>query len=181
MNRLRDLEALDLRALVESLASRAPSEHELSAENWLSVVELLTIRLQDGFGDLPVRFRSECSAAVSYALDTAIASGSIDRREGVIRRLNLSRALLRQVPPDTGVDILDPDRIIGLLLGELPMSVEEARALSADWRALDISLIRELRFAKNLLSPGLAISKLAAEGELDTRLRGWEEVFPMLP
>ena len=181
MNGHRDLAALDLRALAQGLASHSPSTRELGPGEWLSVVELLTLRLADDFGNLPTEFRRVCSAAVAYALDSAVASGSIDQRESVIRRLNLSLVLLGQVPPDAEIDILDPERLIELLLSELPVSAEEARMMSADWRALDIVQVRALRAAKNLLSPGLAISRLVSDGGLDTRLQAWEEVLPSLP
>ncbi|MFJ9823668.1 hypothetical protein ACIRSU_04730 [Streptomyces sp. NPDC101160] len=176
-----DLTSLDLGSLAEVLASRTLTRAELGPGQWLGVVELLTMRLADGFGELSTELWGTCSAALTYALETAVASGAIDHRESVIRRLNLSLALLQKVRPNAGLDILDPRQLIEILLEELPMSAEEARTLSTDWRSLDISQIRRLRAAKNLLSPGLALSRLASGEEFDPRLRAWVQVFPSLP
>ncbi|QKW25042.1 hypothetical protein HUT11_02060 [Streptomyces seoulensis] len=181
MNSFDDLTSLDLRSLAEALASHAPTQAELVPGQWLGVVELLTMRLADGFGDLPTEHWGTCSAAFGYALETAVASGAIDSRESVIRRLNLSLALLQKVPPNAEFDVLDSGYLIDILFRELPMSAEEARTLSVDWRGLDISQIRLLRAAKNLVSPGLAISGMVSGKELDPRLKAWKEVLPSLP
>jgi hypothetical protein len=181
MNGLDDLTALDLQSLAEVLASHAPAQSDLAAGQWLGVVELLTMRLTQGFGDLSTEYWDMCSSAFGYTLDSAVASGAIDYRESLIRRMNLSLVLLQKNPPSTRVDLLNPDLLIGLLLPELPMSAEEAGTMSADWRSLDISQIRALRMAKNLVSPGLAIARLAFGEELDPRLEKWERILPSLP
>ncbi|MGW2691496.1 hypothetical protein [Streptomyces sp. NPDC001296] len=181
MNSFVDLTSLDLQSLAEVLASHTPAQSDLAAGQWLGVVELLTMRLTHGFGDLPTGYWYMCSSAFGYALDSAVASGAIDYRESLIRRMNLSLVLLQKTPPNTRVDLLNPDLLIGLLLPELPMSAEEACIMSADWRNLDISQIRALRMAKNLVSPGLAIARLVCEEELDPRLQEWERILPSLP
>ncbi|MFF7402286.1 hypothetical protein [Streptomyces murinus] len=181
MNSFDDLASRDLRSLVEVLASHAPARSELVPVQWLGVVELLTTRLADGFGDLPTELQGTCLAAFGYALETAVASDAIDYRESVIRRLNLSLALLQKIPSNAESDVLDFGGLIDLLLQELPMSAEEARSLSTDWRSLDISQIRLLRAAKNLVAPGLAISRLVSGMNFDPRLKVWEEILPSLP
>lgn len=181
MNSFDYLVPLDLHCLVEVLASQASAEPELEAGQWLGVVELLTMRLVEGFADLPKELWGTSSVAFAHALEKAVATGVIDHNESVIRRLHLSLALLQRVPPSAQLDILDPGRLIDLLLRELPMSAEEASALSRDWSTRSIKEIRSLRAAKNLLSPGLAISKLVPGEGLELRLRSWEQVFPLLP
>ncbi|MER5275670.1 hypothetical protein ABT025_07920 [Streptomyces sp. NPDC002809] len=180
MIRLDDLTSLDLRSLSEVLAAHAPIVPDLGSGEWLGIVELMTMRLTDECSSLPVESWATCSLALAYALEAAVASGSIDQRESVIRRLNLSVALLRQVPANTEVDILNPGHLIDLLFQELPISSEETRDLSVDWRALDIAQIRTLRAVKNLVSPALSLARLAPR-EIDGRLKAWEEVFPSLP
>ncbi|MEU9496645.1 hypothetical protein AB0D73_33315 [Streptomyces sp. NPDC048215] len=177
---LDDLTSLDLRSLSEVLAAHAPRVPDLGSDQWLGVVELMTMRLTDECSSLPAESWATCSLALGYALDAAVALGSIDQRESVIRRLNLSVALLRQVPVSTEVDILNPGHLIDLLFQELPISSDEARDLSVEWRALDIAQIRILRAAKNLVSPALGLARLAPR-EIDGRLEAWEEVFPSLP
>ncbi|MFD8419534.1 hypothetical protein [Streptomyces sp. NPDC059466] len=181
MSGFDDLAALRLEPLAEVLASHTPAQAELTAGQWLGVVELLTMRLTHEFGDLPSERREICSSAFGHALDSAVASGAIDYRESLIRRTNLSLVLLQDTPPDTSVDLLNPGPLIELLLLEVPMPAEEAGAMSADWRSLDISRIRDLRMAKNLVSPGLAIAGLMREEERDPRLEEWERVLPSLP
>ncbi|KJK55510.1 hypothetical protein [Saccharothrix sp. ST-888] len=181
MNRFNELTSLDLRSLSQVLAGRAPTLPELGPGEWLGVVELLTMRLTDECDGLSVESWATCSLALAYALEAAVASDSIDQRESVIRRLNLSAAVLRQIPPNAEVDILNPDGLIELLFQELPMSAEEARELSVDWRALDIAQIRRLRAAKNLVSPALDLASLVSGEEFHERLKAWGEVFPSLP
>ncbi|MGC9539866.1 hypothetical protein [Streptomyces sp. UG1] len=181
MNQLNDLAALDLLSLSEMLATGTPMRSELDPGQWLAVVELLTMRLAEGCGDVPTERWAMCSAALDYALETAVSSGAIDRREGVIRRLNLSVALLPQIPSSPEVDILNPEHLIELLFRELPMSAEEARQLSSGWRSLHVSQIRRLRVAKNLVTPALSLARLMSEEEFAERLREWEEVLPSLP
>ncbi|MEV8398916.1 hypothetical protein ACWFRQ_33015 [Streptomyces niveus] len=180
MNRFEKLASLDLRSLSDVLATHAPTVPELGRGEWLGVVELMTMRLTDECGSLPAESWATCSSALSYALEAAVAAGSIDERESVIRRLNLSVALLRQVSSNAEVDILNPGHLIGLLFQELPMSVEQARDRSVDWRALGIEQIRILRGVKNLVSPGLSLARLAPR-EVAGRMKAWEEVFPSLP
>ncbi|MFI1166118.1 hypothetical protein ACH4UM_21490 [Streptomyces sp. NPDC020801] len=181
MNNFDDLVSLDLHRLVEVLASQAPAEPDLEPGQWLGVVELLTMRLTEGFKDLPMELRGTCSVAFAHVLEKAVATGAIDHSESVIRRLNLSLDLLQRVPPSNHVDILDPGRLIELLLRELPMSAEEANVLSSDWRARSVTHMRRLRIVKNLLTPGLAIAKLAPGKGSESRLRSWGQVFPLLP
>ena len=181
MNSFDDLTSLDLRSLAEVLASHAPAQAELVPGQWLGIVELLTMHLTEGFDDLPTELWSTCSEACGYALETAVASGAIDYRESVIRRLNLALPLLQKAPPNAEFDVLNPDHLVDLLLQELPISAEEARTLLVDWRSLDTSQIRLLRAAKNLVSPGLAIFRLTSGKGFDPRLRAWEEVLPSLP
>ncbi|MEU3752393.1 hypothetical protein AB0H17_06415 [Streptomyces olivoreticuli] len=181
MNQLDDLASLDLRSLSEILAARGLTVSELSRGQWLGVVELMTLRLTNECDSLSGESWATCSSALAYALEAAVASGSIDARESLIRRLNLSVALLGRIPSSGEVDILNPGHLIDLMLQELPVSVEEARDMSADWRALDITQIRLLRIVKNLVSPAFDLARMASGEDFDGRLKAWEEVFPSLP
>lgn len=168
MNSLDDLASLDLRLLSEVLAAHALTVHELGSGQWLGVVELITMRLMEASVSLSVESWATCSLAHAYALEAAVASGAIDERESVIRRLNLSVTLLRRIPPNVAVDILNPSHLIDILFQELPISAEEARELSVDWRALDIAQIR-LRAVKKLVSPVLSLARLVSEKDVNGR------------
>lgn len=178
MGQLNDLASLNLRVLSAALAS---PRLELGHGEWLGVVELLTMRLVEGCHGLQAEEWTTCSAALQHTFEAAVDSGSIDRSESVIRQLNLSVALLQQISPNRDVDILNPDYLFGLLFRELPMSAEDARCLSIGWRTLDISQIRLLRAAKNLLSPALNLAGLVPIGDFTEDLSAWKEVFPSLP
>lgn len=181
MCQLNDLLGLDLGPLSETLAAGVPAQSELNAGEWLGVVEAVTLRLSEGVSDLSTEQLATCSIALEYSLEAAMASGAINRRESAIRRLHISGVLLQQVPPVPTIDILSPDYLMSLLLQELPMSVEEARVLTVNWRELDISQIRDLRAVKNLLSPGLTLIRLFPNWRFVEDLRPWEEIFPSLP
>ncbi|MBT2472817.1 hypothetical protein J7E97_34455 [Streptomyces sp. ISL-66] len=181
MTYLKDLALLDLRSLSEALASHSPAVSELPAGQWLGVVELLTLRLTDECADLPAESWVTCSNALAYTLEAAMNSGSIDHHESVIRRLNIAVSLFMKIPPNAEVDILDPTHLVDLLFQELPMSADQALGLAENWRSLDITQIRSLRAAKNLLSPALRLASLVPNEALDQRLKSWREVFPALP
>lgn len=172
---------LDLQALSASLAAGIPAVSELGAGQWRSLVELLTMRLTTDCRELQAGSWDDYSAALGYALDAAMSSGDLSRTEAVLRRLNLSAALLHRVPPDQNVDLLNPQRVVELFLREAPMSAEQAKELSVGWRSLGIEDIRRLRAAKNLLSPTLEAVRAVPETEFDARLKLWEAVLPQLP
>ena len=179
--RLDEVVELDLRGLSETLAARTPGTSELGPGQWLGVVELLTLRLTDECDGLSAESWATCSTALAYALEAAVTSGSIDHHETVIRRLNLSAALLQRVSPNVEVDILDPNRVIEVFLHEISISPEEAQQLSIDWQRRDIVDIRRLRTAKGLVWPTLLAMHAAFGDEFDSRLKEWEAVFPLLP
>lgn len=172
---------LDLLGLSQMLASRTPAPADLASGEWLGVVQLLTMLLARGCAELAGDSWRRCSAALDHALESAVASGAIDHRETVIRRLNLSAALLQQVPADPNVDLLAPARIARLFLDEVPMAAGEARELAPRWHSLDISLIRRLRYAKSLAFPALLAMRSAGGNEFDERLKEWADVLPLLP
>ncbi|WP_461036962.1 hypothetical protein [Streptomyces mayteni] len=183
MPTFEELAASGTRELAETLAARRPAVSELTPGEWLGIVQLFTQRLTDeaeaeDLSGVPWGSRT---TAFAHVLDSAVASGAITHRESVVRRLNASSALLRRFPPDEDVDLLDPGHLVDLLLGELPLSVAEARELSYQWPQREIEVIRLLRRAKLLLSPVVALMKVLPEEYRDDRLAEWEAVFPSLP
>jgi hypothetical protein len=181
MATLQALTSLDARHLSRVLATSEPGSTELVASEWLAVVQLLTTRLTDECRVLSADDWMIASVALDHALANAKALGAIDQGECVIRRLNLSAALLQQVLPNSDATILNPTRMFDLFTEALPVSVEEARNLSLDWRTLDISVVRHLRLAKNLVSPILAVRRVLSDAGIIGDLDAWEEVFPLLP
>ncbi|MFF0572719.1 hypothetical protein [Streptosporangium saharense] len=178
MSDFEDLLELDLRQLSAALSVGRPSAEELEQNQWTGLIELLTMRLVGACEELSAEDWAVCSTALDYVFRAAGKIKAIDHEEEVIRRLNLSAALLRHVAPRSEVDLLDPDHAVDLLLRELPVSADEARDMVVRWRALEINQIRRLRSAKNLLSP---VVDIIPRHTHDSRLRVWMSIFPSLP
>ncbi|GGP81427.1 hypothetical protein [Saccharothrix coeruleofusca] len=181
MAAFHELVGLDLRSLAARLATGSPARSELEAQQWLAVVQLLTAHiLRDAVelsgGDWPLVTR-----AYAYAVETAIAAGDFDHREKTYRALHLSSDLLWQVPANPDIELLDPHRMTELLIRELPMPVERARARAEHWTTLERPEILVLRIAKEFLRPGLRLAHLAHGEQLPEPLKSWEELFPSLP
>lgn len=170
--------ALQPRALQpRALQPREPAATGLEPDQWLGVVQLLGTRLVEEGRGLGAGQWPAAAAAYRYALESALGAGAITAEEVVLRRLNLSAALLREVAPDPAVDLLDPGAAAELALRALPLPIDDARRLAPRWRELDIEQIRKLRLAKNLLRPALMIN----ESLRDPRIAAWEQVVPVLP
>lgn len=178
---MKELASLDTATLCRVLAARNPAPSSLGPQQWRGVVEILTHRLTIE-PDVPERVSWEtCSSALVYALDASVAVGDMDRRERTTRLLNLSALLLKRVEPKDGVVLLDPAHLLALFFEEVPIAVDEARALAPHWRDLDIAEIRRLRIARNLATPAVLLSKAVRDKSVDARLRKWDEVLPLLP
>ncbi len=181
MVKANDLAKLDLRSLATRLAAGSPARSELGTQEWLAVVQLLTARVTDDAVELSRQDWSLVARAYDYAVDTAIAAGDFDHREKTSRALHLSSALLRKVPPNPDIELLDPHRMTELLIRELPMPVEQARAQAGHWMTLERPEMLRLRIAKEFLRPGLYLAHRAHGEHLPEPLESWEEVFPSLP
>jgi hypothetical protein len=174
---LHELVDLDLRVLVATLPERLHLSSCLEPDEWLWLVGMLATRTVAESADLRPEEWPAYSRANLYALRSAEIAGGIDHREYVMRRLNLTAALLDRVAPDREVEILSPEDAFALVLDNLPMSLEEAFRTAPQWRELEIDQIRRLRTVKNMLTPALAINAR----HNDTRISAWEPVLPMLP
>ncbi len=152
---LHELVHLDLRVLVATLPERLPLSSCLEPDEWLWLVGMLATRTVAESADLRPEDWPACSRANLYAFRSAEIAGGIDHREYVMRRLNLTAALLDRVAPDREVEILSPEGAFALLLDNLPMSLEEAFRTAPRWRELEIDQIRRLRTVKNMLTPAL--------------------------
>jgi hypothetical protein len=172
-----ELAALDVRELVAALPGRLPGPESLEPQEWLYVIGMLATRIIEAAERLGPDDWTAASRAELHALATAESAGAIDHTEHVVRRLNLTAALLDRVAADQEVAIRNPREALALLFDELPASVEEARRLASHWRDLERAEILRLRIAKNLLTPALAINKRVRDPRLDV----WAEVFPLLP
>lgn len=182
MMTLQDLTSLDGRQLVRWLIARpATSLAGLGKGELLAVVELLTSRLTDEGGGFSADDWRAGSEAVDRVFGAGEAAGSIDRNESVIRRLNLSAALLQRVPPQDEIPILNFDVIHALFAEAVPMPAGQARDLASGWRGRDVAVVRQLRFAKNLVTPMLLVRDFASDDNAAAELNAWEEVLPLLP
>ena len=175
---LEGLSGLD-RDQLRAALSRALDAGAVAERDWRALVELYTGRIAAG----PDRDGEELSAELALyerLLNEAEQAGALSALESTTRRLNLASALLEQVAARHDGGLLDPDRIVELLLGALPVSLETAAA-TGDWRRLERADIVRLRTAKNLLQPALAALRAASGDTLDERVKAWEPVLARLP
>lgn len=181
METLQQLASMDARELSRLLTSTAQPPLDLEQGEWLAVVQLLTARVTEDCEALSADDWQVASAGVEGVLATAEAVGSIDHNESVIRRLNISAALLQRVSPQDDVPLLSLARMRELFEEAIPITVEEARDLATDWRSREVSVIRQLRLAKNLATPMLLVSTLASDYDILAELSAWRDVLPFLP
>jgi hypothetical protein len=178
---LQQLSCLDRDALRAAL-SRALAEHAIRPTDWRALVELYTAKLAGP----PEQPRAEVGdvgdelALYERLLDASEQAGILSALECATRRLNLASILLTRLPARHDGSLLDPDHIVELLLGALPVSPEAAASIG-DWRRLDRAEILRLRTAKNLVKPALAALHAAQGDALDERVKPWEVVLPSLP
>lgn len=177
----QDLAALDGRQLVRLLSRPASGLAGLSGGEWLAVAELLALRLSDDQEPFSAADWEAASAAVDYVLAGAETAGAVRHDESVIRRLNLSAAVLRRASPRGDIPLLNPDGMVGLFAETVPMSAQRARSLAADWRSLGVADMRSLRLVRNLVMPVLLVSHLISEENAVAEMGQWEEVLPLLP
>jgi len=182
MTTLQDLAALDGRRLARWIVAQpAISLASLGKGGVLAVVELLTSRLTDESETFSADDWRTGSEAMERILETAQAAGSIDRNESAIRRLNLAAVVLQRVQPQGDIPMLNLDRIRNIFTDAVPVSVGQARDLASDWRGRDVSVIRQLRLAKNLVKPMLLMRNFISDDNVTADLNSWEEVLPLLP
>lgn len=131
MTTLEELASMETRQLSLLLSTSVPELDDLGIDEWLAVVQLFTARLTEESESLSADEWVLGSDAIVRALGHAEAVGAIDRNERVIRRLNLSAALLQRVPVNSDVEILDPQRAYDEFVEVVPISPEEARDLAS--------------------------------------------------
>lgn len=181
MSELESLTTLDGRELARVIVQGDGSPGGLDNGELLAVVELLTFRLTQDARYFSADDWRSASRALEQILAAAEAVGSLKHEESVIRRLNLSSALLQRVSPQSDVPILSLEYMLLLFEEALPFSLEQARELASDWRSLEVEVVRQLRLAKNLVTPMLIVSDLIADTGSVAELRAWGAVLPMLP
>jgi hypothetical protein len=171
-----DLYQLGLDDLCRALTTDEPPA---TAGRELGVVQRLTLLITTASPTPSAEILSRCNDAFYRALELAVAAGAIDHYETVVRRLNLTGALLQRRQPDDAVELLSPRHAIDLFLHEVPLSAARAEELSVDWHGLDIADIRLLRQAKNLATPAVAVAK--ALGDAGAEMELWASILPQLP
>ncbi|NJC68416.1 hypothetical protein HC031_01565 [Planosporangium thailandense] len=143
-------------------------------------MEQLTSQISDHAAQLSPDEWRLVDDAYECALAHAERAGTSDRIRSAERRLNLTTVVLRLVPPDDIIGLRSWARFADTFRDAVPMSAAAADAIVDQWAGLDVTEIRRLRDAKNLLTPVLRVKEHLvdrAELELDT----WERVYPRLP
>src|SRR4051812_28073994 len=155
-----DLGQFGLDELCRALTRGEPT---IAGGRELSVVELLTTRIFEVSSSASVDLFVRYGEALRRALEIAVTVGAIDYQESVVRRLNLTAALLRSRQSDDGAELISARSAIDLFLREVPLTAERAQELSVDWRSRDIDKIRLLRRVKNLATPAVAVASILGD------------------
>ncbi|MEU8241256.1 hypothetical protein AB0C07_23675 [Actinoplanes missouriensis] len=87
---------------------------------WRALADVFATRLTAEAARVPERDWPRLSDAYTRLLDRAREAGAAGRRECAARRLDLTRALLRTVPPCRDVGLLDPAAALRAFLDALP-------------------------------------------------------------
>jgi hypothetical protein len=149
----------------------------LTGQEHLALLYLLTRRMTADPAEIPdVEW-----ADLVRAYDAVLSMTPYDLFDAVSHRFNLMSVLLRSLPPRADVALLDPDGAARLFLDVLPMSLEEAVRLSADWQREDIADMRRMRWIKTMLAPIMRFSHLISDPALSTRVAEWIELRDRLP
>ncbi|GAA4211073.1 hypothetical protein [Microbispora amethystogenes] len=172
------LMALRVDEIVQLFEGGVPEGMSLSTNEWLTLIEALT-----QFVTIPNREKVtrhlQAIEALQHILDAAHESGSLDRTEIVIRRLNLAAVLIGR--GETGLAGLNPVSAADLFLAEVPYSLVDADALAKNWRKLDLQTIRKLRFIKNMIAPLRVIEKALPPGGAKLAAQDWLHLSDSLP
>lgn len=177
MATLDALVSLDLRMLLPVLVDEFPNATDLDPDDWRALVELMTTRIQAEGAMLRRDQWRVCSDVVMKVYASAEASGAIGHREAIVRRLNLTAAVVGAIGINADIELLDVQSAIDLAVSGLPHDPERIRQAALRWQQLEKDEILALRTLKNLLTPVVALLRYQS----DDRLTRWLEVYPTLP
>ncbi|MCO1581239.1 hypothetical protein M8C13_36365 [Crossiella sp. SN42] len=153
----------------------------MSKQEWLSIIWIVEKGLIERARDIPSDSWATYSELVDRVWAMAVSAGGHDPAQAVVNRLRLSFNLIDRVSARADGSLLDPGHAVKLFLRSLPMSVDEAAGRAAHWQSADISVIRELRRIKNMVTPVLAIVDIAPDADPGGDVKPWRELHPALP
>ncbi|WP_080640910.1 hypothetical protein [Salinispora oceanensis] len=162
------------------LAERTPTWTGIHPSDWHYLLALFNSQLmcadrQAVTRDLPLLRR-----AYETLIEAARDGGAIDQRESVLRLVNLLVALAAISDSDEEIDdlVAEAKRVA---LENVPMSLESVQVKVRGWRTLPIKEIRDLRYAKNLLTPLGSIANRGSRGMCSTNFEAWMGLLSSLP
>jgi hypothetical protein len=177
----QEVAAAELPAQIDWLLSEESSSAQFDPQQWLGIVQLMTFKINYAARHGTQVDWSALSDAYSRGVELAERAGIVDRKEIAIRALNLTSSVVRAVGPDRRIALRNPTEAMRLFFETIPLSPAEARQLSTDWPTRDISEIRRLRVAKNLVRPAMMLKPFLEDAETRSKLADWEAVYPHLP
>ncbi|WP_028568998.1 hypothetical protein [Salinispora tropica] len=177
---LDELTDLDIRDLATLLAEQTPSWEGTPQGQWRSVLELFTSRLASSDRQIVARELFLLRDAYDVLIAAAQRDGALDGRESILRRVNVLVALAESSTDDLEVDDL-ATAVKRMVLEDLPIALELAWAKAPFWRTSSTDEIREMRFAKNLLSPLKPIAERGLNSDDSAQVDAWLGLLPSLP
>ncbi|MBF6327469.1 hypothetical protein [Nocardia transvalensis] len=175
-----DIAMLEVRELIQRLVDGIPLDQLTDSNEWLAIVEQLTEKIRLNCRSFSSQDWQRASIALEKAFETGESVGAFDHNRGLARRLNLTWALLQQVEPNEGIDILNPGHAAATYLREVSMTAKQARELAANRQPLDESFLT-LRNIKEILKPIVGIRSICRIDRYEAELDEWEQVLPLLP
>lgn len=175
------LSDLELSDLVDRLRDAQQCCLQVQPQEMRAVIELLTLRITECARDGRSELLEIALGAYERALGWAADLVAIGQVEVVVRRQNLSAALLRLVPTNDSVPLLSQTHIVNNFLDSVSISPGEALELARNWKRLDNHDVMYLRNLKNMLIPTLAALDNMGASNINEHLLRWKEVVAKLP
>ncbi|MFD9536275.1 hypothetical protein [Streptomyces sp. NPDC060010] len=177
--------SMDLRSRAEIL--QRPSAHQriTTVHEWVAVLgKTADALIEQASGTAPSEW-SFYSQSMETAFGAAVESGLLSEREALMRRLNLSLALMVDGASIIGGDYLrDPRTGIAAAIFYIDYSPEELAEKCQGWeQRCDLEEMKKFHGLKVALKPMIALLKMAQAQGIDVgdSLRRWSHVYPRLP
>lgn len=117
---------------------------------------------------------------VARLSEGAVEVGALPPVDAAVRLLYLRANCGERTGYDAEV-IGEPDSLVRHALGLIAVSLDEAKAVRAEWTKLPVEEIAKLRTAKNIVSAALHLERLVQDSTLRKKLAQWAEIKDQLP
>jgi hypothetical protein len=145
---------------------------------WLGLIQSATLgaTLADSVQD-----RRSHASLVDLLLDEALVQQALPAHEATIRRANLTHALFERGNYEAAFPDRSIDLVVRRCIDALDLTYEDVRSATEAGSPAVASRALELRRAKLILTPLVALKSGIVEGRLRSAVESWEKLLPLLP